>query len=159
MFPHILYCVSVWGGCNKTQKHRVQKIINHAAQIVSGCSRRTHVTPLLAQLNWQSIDSLIRERDIITLHKLTHSPQAPVNVKQLLTQCSMVSSRQTHRELEILYLYKISMVKPGLRRRASCICLGCTLSERGGIFATEPQRVGTSRLMLFATCRSRLRSQ
>ena len=28
VFPHIVYCVSVWGGCNKTQKHRVQKKIS-----------------------------------------------------------------------------------------------------------------------------------
>ena len=27
VFPHIMYCATVWAGCNKTQRKRVQK--NH----------------------------------------------------------------------------------------------------------------------------------
>ena len=95
VFPHILYCVSVWGGCNETQRHRIQKIINHAAQIISGSTRRAHVTPLLAQLKWQNFPSLIRERDIVTVHRLMHLPQAPVSVGRLMTHRSVVSSRCT----------------------------------------------------------------
>ena len=77
VFLNIVYCLTVWGGCHQSLRHRVQKLLNHGAQLVFGASRRTHVTPLLAQLNWQSLDSLISERDILTIHRLLYAPQAP----------------------------------------------------------------------------------
>ena len=96
VFPHILYCITVWGGCTKLQKHRVQKVINQAARIVTGSRRRDHVTPLLNQLEWQSVDSLILERDILTIHKLLYRPElSPVNIKRLLAYRSEVSLHRT----------------------------------------------------------------
>ena len=50
VFPHIRYCMSVWGNCSAAQKHRVQKAINFGARIVTGLSRRDHVTPALREL-------------------------------------------------------------------------------------------------------------
>ena len=35
-FPHILYCLSVWGGAAACHLHRVQKVVNFGARIVSG---------------------------------------------------------------------------------------------------------------------------
>ena len=96
VFPHILYCITVWGGCTKLQKHRIQKVMNHAARKVTCSRRRDHVTPLLSLFNWQSVDSLILERDILTIHKLLYrSAQSPVNVKRLLTYRGEISSHRT----------------------------------------------------------------
>ena len=50
IFPHIRYCMSVWSGCGAVQRYRVQKVINHCAQVVMGVGRSAHVTPLLAEL-------------------------------------------------------------------------------------------------------------
>ena len=96
VFPHVLYCVTVWGGCTKSQRHRVQKVINHAARVVTCSRRRDHVTPLLDLLDWQSVDSLILERDILTVHKLLYrSNMSPVNIRRLLSYRSDVSQRRT----------------------------------------------------------------
>ena len=40
VFPHILYCLSVWDGAAKQHLHRIQKAINFAARIVTGTRRR-----------------------------------------------------------------------------------------------------------------------
>ena len=147
VLPHILYCVTVWGGCNETQKHRVQKILNHAAQIVFGSSRRAHVTPLLAQLEWQNVHSLIRERDILTLHRLTHLPHAPVNVKQLLVHRSAVSCRSTRAvEAGLLHLPRVHSERA---RRHFCYRAAKHWNE-APVVVREPGTV--------ATCRKRLRS-
>ena len=37
-FPHILYCLSVWGGAAGCHLQRVQKVINFGARVVSGCA-------------------------------------------------------------------------------------------------------------------------
>ena len=50
VFPHIRYCLTVWGNCSASLKARVQKLINFGARIVSGLGRRDHVTPVLKEL-------------------------------------------------------------------------------------------------------------
>ena len=54
VFPHIRYCLTVWGNCSATLKARVQKVINFGARIVYGLGRRDHVTPALKELRWPS---------------------------------------------------------------------------------------------------------
>ena len=36
VFPHLQYCLTVWGSCSIAQKYRIQKIISHCARIVTG---------------------------------------------------------------------------------------------------------------------------
>ena len=76
IFPHIRYCMSVWSGCGKVQRHRLQKVINHCAQVVMGVRRSAHVTPLLQELGWQNIDELVKESDCSTLHYLLNNSYA-----------------------------------------------------------------------------------
>ena len=54
---HLNYGINIWGTCNTTQLTRVQKIQNFAARIViGGCSKFDHVTPLLKELQWLTIN-------------------------------------------------------------------------------------------------------
>ena len=36
VFPHIRYCITVWGSCTAAQRRRVQKAINFGVRIVNG---------------------------------------------------------------------------------------------------------------------------
>ena len=72
VFPHIHYRVTVWGGCSATQSHRVQKAINFAARIVTGLSRRDHITPALESLGWERFDRMLEEA------RCGHAAQADV---------------------------------------------------------------------------------
>ena len=49
VFPHIQYCLSVWGGAAKCQMQRVQKTMNFAARLVTGVRRSEHNRRLLHQ--------------------------------------------------------------------------------------------------------------
>ena len=95
IFPHLQYCSTVWGGCNITQRHRLQKVINHCAHVVKGVRRSAHVSPLIADLKWPSIDSLIAERDLAQVHYLLYHPHAPVSLSTRLVTRAAVSERQT----------------------------------------------------------------
>ena len=54
----INYCCKIWGGANKTQIHRIQKLQNFAARIAVGNVRkRDHVTPHLNNLQWLKIEN------------------------------------------------------------------------------------------------------
>ena len=95
IFPHIRYCLSVWSGCGSVQRHRIQKVINHCAQVVMGVRRSAHVTPLLEELRWPLIDRLVSESDCGTVHYLLNNLHAPKCLAHMLEHRSDVSSRQT----------------------------------------------------------------
>ena len=95
IFPHLSYCTTVWAGCNKTQRHRLQKVINHCAQVVKGARRSAHASPLIAELNWPSFDSLIAERDVAQVHYLLNHLQAPTGLTAGIVHRSDVSVRET----------------------------------------------------------------
>ena len=65
VFPHILYCISVWGGTTKNHLTRIQKLINFSARIVTGLRRRERVGPALASLGWTRVEQLVWERDVL----------------------------------------------------------------------------------------------
>lgn len=95
VFPHIRYCLTVWGSCSVSLKTRIQKVINFGVRIVSGLARRDHVSTALNELGWSTVDEMLLERDVaIVRHLLSDSCDAPIITAQLLHR-SDVSQRQT----------------------------------------------------------------
>jgi len=95
VFPHIRYCISVWGSCTTAQKNRVQKAINFGARIVTGLNRRDRVTPALQELGWDRVDGLLRDHDIAIMRHLMTASTAPEILRERLVSRSDVSSRHT----------------------------------------------------------------
>ena len=94
VFPHMQYCLTVWGGCTGTLRQRMQKAINFAARIVTGLSRREHITPALESLGWDRLDGMLQERDMAMLLRLM-SPGAPPGLANLVQSRSDISARAT----------------------------------------------------------------
>ena len=94
VFPHIIYCCTVWGGCSATQKHRIQKTINFAARVVTGLARRDHVTPALEALGWVRFEGMLEKRDEALIRRLL-SPDVPPALAQLVQRRSEVTQRST----------------------------------------------------------------
>ena len=95
VFPHIRYCLSVFGGCGVGERKRVQKVINFAARIVTGIGRRDHVTPALAELGWLKVDDLIAESDIAAMRRILCAPTPPELLRSRIEYRSDVSVRQS----------------------------------------------------------------
>ena len=95
VFPHIRYCLTVWGNCSASLKARVQKVIHFGARIVSGLGRRDHVAPVLRELGWSSVDEMLRERDIAAMRRLLRPTCEADVLKRQVLQRSEVSVRQT----------------------------------------------------------------
>ena len=95
VFPHLQYCLTVWGSCNIAQRYRIQKIINHCARIVTGARRYDHVSPLLAELEWSKFDELLHQRDLAMLNKIMLSPYSSTSLKKCFRYRRSVSCRIT----------------------------------------------------------------
>ena len=95
VFPHILYCLSVWGGAAACHLHRVQKVVNFGARIVSGVRKYDHILPTLAALGWCGVRELVARRDSISVYRALENPSAPVAVRSLFILRTAVSQRTT----------------------------------------------------------------
>ena len=95
VFPHILYCLSVWGGAAACHLSRVQKILYFGARIVTGTRIRDHITPALETLGWPSVRDLVAHRDCIGVFRALSDKQAPLAVRSLFRHRADVSQRVT----------------------------------------------------------------
>ena len=95
VFPHLRYCVTVWGSCSACQRKRIQRAIHFGVRIVAGLGRRDHVTPSLRELGWCNVDELITERDIATIRHLIAAPNASELLRDRIIRRSDVSARVT----------------------------------------------------------------
>ena len=95
VIPHIMYCITVWGGCGVTQRRRVQKVLNHCARIVFSVRKSEHVSPLLESLQWASVDARVSERDMAMLHRLLNRLHVPQSLRDAIEYRSDVSVRET----------------------------------------------------------------
>ena len=59
----------VWGGAAACHLHRIQKLINFAARIVTGAKKIDHITPILENLNWPKIEDIVKHRGQIKISK------------------------------------------------------------------------------------------
>ena len=55
----VRYCMSVYGSCGETQVHRVQKIVNFCARVVTGRRRYDRISDAVQQLRWMTATQLI----------------------------------------------------------------------------------------------------
>ena len=94
-FPHILYCLSVWGGAAGCHLQHVQKVINFGARVVSGVCKYEHISPTLASLGWRGVHELVAHRDSISVYRALRDPRAPVTIRSLFTPRAAVSRRTT----------------------------------------------------------------
>ena len=95
VFPHIIYCVSVWGGAAQCHLSRVQKVINFAARLVTGVRRSEHISPALKSLGWPDIGELVRRRDCLKVFGALADCDSPQALKSLFVRRSNVSGRET----------------------------------------------------------------
>ena len=70
VFSTMRYCMSVYGICGQIQKHRVQKLINFAARVLSGRRRCEHVADVISDAGWLRADELIVYHRVIAVHRL-----------------------------------------------------------------------------------------
>ena len=105
VFPHIMYCLCVWGGTAKSQLLKVKKIINFAARIVTGLKKNEHITQALDSVGFPNIETLVAQRDAIKVFKALRDECAPRELRAMFTPRFAVCNRKT-RSSDRLHLQK-----------------------------------------------------
>ena len=60
-------CSTVWAGISKNNLHKLQLMQNFAARILTNTRKFDHITPVLKELGWLTIEKLLSLRDVTTL--------------------------------------------------------------------------------------------
>ncbi len=94
--PHLEYCCSIWGQCNQKDKDTIIKLQKQAARLVLDAERYAHSAPLFSQLNWQTFDQLIQNRQALLVHKSLHN-QAPSYMTEMFQLVSTVNTTHSLR--------------------------------------------------------------
>ena len=60
VFSKLYYCSPVWSNTSKKNISKLQKVQNFAARIITGGRKFDHITPVLRELNWLSVQSHVK---------------------------------------------------------------------------------------------------
>ena len=69
------YCISVYGTCGATELHRVQKVLNFCARVISGRRKHSHVSDVLKDLRWLSAANLVLYHRICMVRTIVQTGQ------------------------------------------------------------------------------------
>ena len=89
-------------GIPKQLLHRLQKIQNHAARIVTKTRRRDHITPVLAGLHWLPVEKRVEFKILLVTFKALHG-LAPGYISDLIR---LYEPARSLRSLDLQFLHK-----------------------------------------------------
>ena len=75
MLSVVRYCISVYGSCSCTQLHRIQKVINFCARVVTGKRRYDHISGVVSQLGWLTAQQLVDYHTVCAVQRTLMSGQ------------------------------------------------------------------------------------
>ena len=91
----IRYCISIYGTCGKTQLHRVQKLLNFCARVISGRRKYDRISGVLKELKWLRAEQLVKYHQLCLL-KSVLGTGLPPDIASMFSYVSTVyDTRQT----------------------------------------------------------------
>ena len=106
----------------------VQSALNAAARLLTYTSRYDHITPVLAELHWLSVEKRIIFKILLLTYKALHS-QAPTIISELLVPNKPVRTLKSSSAL-LLKQHKYNLKKYGYRQfQVSAPCLWSSLPK------------------------------
>ena len=78
----VRYCISLYGTCNTTQLHRVQKLLNFGARVISDRRKYDHISDVFRELNWLDARRLVMYHRLCLIHSAitTGRPESVADV-------------------------------------------------------------------------------
>ena len=92
--PHLEYCCSIWGQCNKSDTDSIIKLQKQAACLILDADRYAPSAPLFTQLNWQTFEDITHYRKALMVFKALNN-QSPT----YLTYLFQPACTNTHHSL------------------------------------------------------------
>ena len=69
VFSKMLYCSTVWYGTSKENIHKLQVMQYYVGRVLTNTKKFDHITPVIHELGWLTIEELLRLRDVTMIFK------------------------------------------------------------------------------------------
>ena len=90
-----VYRFTIYGSCSDSQLHRVQKLLNFCARVISGRRKYDHISDVLRQLGWLNAKQLVSYHRL-SLIKTALDTQLPADIAAMFSYvCTPHHTRQT----------------------------------------------------------------
>ena len=76
-FTHLNYCRDIWGDLSHEHKEMLQKLQNFGAKIIFKKQKFDHASPLVAELNWLSVENTSKYFLACTIYKTINNIYNP----------------------------------------------------------------------------------
>ena len=105
IFSHLNFCSLIFGKCSEKLQYEVQKCINFAAKVASNAKylKRDHVTPLLPDLKWINLNSIMRLNEASFMY-INLYVSADSNVKKINFDLRNKVSQRITIETALMYI-------------------------------------------------------
>ncbi len=126
------YCCAIFNGISKFDLHRLQKIQNRGARLMSNLSVPT--SPLLRDLHWLPVADRIKFRTLVQTYKILTS-SSPQYLASLLKTKENPFSTAAGNQLYILRSHRLacdqafSIIAPRLWNALVCLILWCIIDR------------------------------
>ena len=91
LFSRIDYCNSILYGLPTVEHEKLQRVQNIAARLITGSSRRDHITPVLKNLHWLPVQLRITFKILLLTYKILNG-QSPSYFTSLICSYKPVRS-------------------------------------------------------------------
>ena len=113
IFSRLFYCSPVWSSTSKKNVSKLQSVQNFAARVVTGSRKFQHITPVLRDLNWLPVSSMLKYTVGILTFKCVNG-LAPTYLCSRFVTRATVHDRNTRNENKL----DISGYKSDARQRS-----------------------------------------
>ena len=117
VFSHIRYCLVVYGNGSAKNLHRIQKLINFAARVVSGKRKFDHISEVREALGWLEAPDLFLYQTLCLLHKVRGTAEPEILASLCSLNCERPAHSRTTRQDHHLFLPRVR-TEAGKRRFA-----------------------------------------
>ena len=113
------YCNSILYGLPTAEHEKLQRVQNIAARLITGSSRRDHITPVLKNLHWLPIKSRITFKILLLTYKILNG-QSPSYLTSLISSYTRVRSLRSSDHL-LLRVPNVMTASYGQRTFSYCV--------------------------------------
>ena len=113
------YCNSILYGLPKLEHEKLQRARNIAARLITGTSRKDHITPLLENLHWLPVRSRIVFKILHLTYTMPLNGQSPTYLTSLINCYKPVRSLRSSDRL-LLQVPNVSTATYGQRTFSFC---------------------------------------
>ena len=115
LYPHICYCIDVWGSASCTQMNSLMKMQKRAVRLINFANYRDHTDPLFKESKLLKLNQIYTYSIISFMFNVYHK-KSPDLFQDMFIRNNELHNYSTRRSLQ----FHVPLVKTAIRQKSIC---------------------------------------